>query len=109
MAHQFNDSEKTIQPSWRNCASAARQVAGKDPNRSSTLYKTAIAECRITEGPNSEDLAELCEEFAQLCIFVNSNADAKRYLSQAAQIRLFNQQQNSLQNMQRQMQNMPLF
>ena len=91
-------SEGASQVTWQNIGAAARQLSQTDPFASLTLYKTAVAECKKLEGPNSEKLAILFSELAAVCVSVERHDECKSYQAKAEQIRTFNKQYTSRHN-----------
>lgn len=85
-------NESASQITWQNISTAARQLSPKDPFAALTLYKSAIAECKKLEGPNSERLAILFTEMAAVCVAVERHDESKSYSAKAEQIRTFNKQ-----------------
>lgn len=85
-------NEGASQITWQNIGTAARQLSPKDPFAALTLYKSAIAECKKLEGPNSERLAILFTEMAAVCVAVERHDESKSYNAKAEQIRTYNKQ-----------------
>ena len=90
--------EAASQITWQNIAAAARQLSLSDPFAALTLYRSAVAECKKLEGPNSEKLAILFTELAAVCMSLERHEECKSYLAKAEQIRTYNKQSTSRPN-----------
>lgn len=86
----MNDGASQI--TWQNISAAARQLALSDPFAAFTLYRSAVAECKKLEGPNSEKLAILFSELAAVCVTLERHEECKSYIAKAEQIRTYNRQ-----------------